>query len=410
MKFYFSFLFILLPCTAIAQNRSLNSQSSIATGKNWIWLDKAIAVASVHYKNAVVLNPDVSKIPRSTKPDGSLRTVNSSDWCSGFFSGSLWQIYGLNKDSTVKSAAIKWMSALENEQYNKTTHDLGFMMYNSYGNAYKATQNTGYKEVIIQSARSLLTRFNPKIGLIKSWDGGKWQYPVIIDNMMNLELLLQAGKLSGDTVFKKVAITHANNTLKNHFRSNFSSYHVVDYDTISGLPRRKQTNQGYSDESAWARGQAWGLYGFTMMYRYTRDVKYLTQAKSIAKFILTNPNLPNNKIPYWDFNDPAIPNTYRDASAAAIMASAFLELYTYLNKKDNYRRLLFKTAIDILYKLSMPQYTSQVGANSNFILQHCVGNMPIGTQNGEIDAGICYADYYYIEALGRLKRFTVNFN
>ncbi len=374
-------------------------QSAIAQKQNFI--PYALKAAEVQYKNAVKEYTDYHKFPRSTKPDGSLYTVKSSDWCSGFFSGSLWLLYDLTKDDFYKVAAKKWSVGLEKEQYNKTTHDLGFMMYISFGTGYKLIGDTNYKQIIIQSAKSLATRFHPKAGAIRSWDFGPWQYPVIIDNMMNLELLFEASRLSGIDAYKQIAIKHADHDMQNHFRKDFSSYHVVDYDSITGVAIKKQTNQGFADESAWARGQAWGLYGFTVMYRYTKDKKYLEQAEHIAAFILNHPNLPKDKVPYWDFNDPKIPDTYRDASAAAIIASALLELRKYVGKEKS--TLYFKTAETILTTLSTPEYVADSG-NGNFVLKHCVGNWPKGKATGEIDAAINYGDYYYLEALLRYKK------
>ncbi len=363
-------------------------------------LNKVIKVASTQYRHAVNEYKDSTKIPRSTKPDGTLFTVTSKDWCSGFFSGSLWLLYDLTKDDFYKNAAIKWSVAIEKEQYNITTHDLGFMMYIPFGAAYKDTKSEAYKSIIIQSAKSLATRFHPKVGLIKSWDGGRFNYPVIIDNMMNLELLFEASKLTGDDSYRQIAIKHAYKTIENHFRKDYSSYHVVNYDSLTGKVIKKQTHQGYADESAWARGQTWGLYGYTMMYRYTKDEKYLDQANHIADFIMNHPDYPKDGVPYWDFNDPKIPNTYRDASAGAVMASALLELKNYVGKEKG--KKYFKQAEKILTTLSTPEYLASNG-NGNFIIKHCVGNWPNGKATGEIDAAINYGDYYYLEALKRYK-------
>lgn len=360
-----------------------------------------IKVAVSQYRSAVIEYKDSTLFPRSTKPDGTLYSVNSGDWCSGFFAGTLWELYALTKDSLFRNAAIKWSVALEKEQYNTTTHDLGFMMYNSFGNGYKLISDSNFKKIIIQSSKSLITRFHPKVGVIRSWDFGSWQYPVIIDNMMNLELLFEASKLSGDDSYKIIAIKHADHDMQNHFRKDYSSYHVVDYDSVTGKAIKKQTNQGYADESAWARGQAWGLYGFTVIYRYTKDKKYLEQANHIAEFILTNPNYPKDGVPYWDFNDPKIPATYRDASAGAVVASALLELKNYVGKVKS--DMYFKQAEKILTTLSTPEYLASSG-NCNFVLKHCVGNWPKGKATGEIDASINYGDYYYLEALLRYKK------
>jgi unsaturated chondroitin disaccharide hydrolase len=346
---------------------------------------------------------DTSKgmVSPRTFENGKLKLVNSKDWTSGFFSGILWFLYDYTKDEKWLKQARVFTAKIANEQYNKTTHDLGFMIYCSFGNGYKLTKDENYKKVIIQAAKSLSTRFNAKAGVIRSWDHNKdkWKYPVIIDNMMNLELLFEATKLTGDSSFYKIAVSHANHTMINHFRPNFSSYHVVDYDPETGEVIQKNTAQGYSDASAWARGQAWGLYGYTMCYRETGDKRYLVQAQNIAKFIFNNPTLPKDLIPYWDYDDPAIPNTQRDASAAAITASALYELATY-SKGNDYK----EKANTILSNLS-ELYKAPLNSNGDFILLHSTGHKPA---KSEIDVPINYADYYYLEALLRSKGFVKN--
>lgn len=337
------------------------------------------------------------KVSPRTIENGKLKMVVSKDWTSGFFPGVLWYLYDYTKDQKWLLEAKTFTAKLEKEQYNTGTHDLGFMIYCSFGNGYRLTQNEAYKAVIVQAAKSLSTRFNPNTGVIRSWDHNrdKWEYPVIIDNMMNLELLFEATRFTGDSSFYKIAVTHADNTLKNHFRTDYSSFHVVDYSVKDGSVRSKVTHQGYSDESAWARGQAWGLYGYVLCYRETKDPRYLEQAKNIAGFILNHPNLPKDLIPYWDFNDPAIPNTSRDASAAAITASALYELAEYTKSKT-----YVKKANTILGSLSK-YYKSPKGGNAGFILQHSTGHRPA---NSEIDVPINYADYYYVEALLRSRK------
>ena len=275
---------------------------------------------------------------------------------------------------------------------------MGFKIYCSFGNGYRLTKDPHYKEVIIQSAKTLSTRFNAKAGVIRSWDHNKdkWDYPVIIDNMMNLELLFEATKLTGDSAFYKIAVSHANKTMENHFRADYSSWHVVDYDTATGKVIKKTTHQGYSNESAWARGQAWGLYGYVMCYRETGNKIYLQQAQHIASFILNNPNMPKDLVPYWDFDAPNIPNEPRDASAAAITASALYELSTYVSNNKTYKQ----SANKIIRSLTN-NYRSPIGENKGFILLHSTGSKP---SNSEVDVPISYADYYYLEALLRKKK------
>ena len=361
------------------------------------------AEEQTNYMLEALKTADTSKgqfSPR-TFENGKLKLVVSKDWTSGFFAGILWYLFDYTKDEKWKKQAEIFTAKIEKEQYNKTTHDLGFIIYCSFGNGYRLTNNENYKKVIIQAAKSLSTRFNAKAGVIRSWDHSRdrWKYPVIIDNMMNLELLFNATKLTGDSSFYKIAVSHANHTMINHYRPNYSSYHVVDYNPETGEVIQKNTAQGYSDASAWARGQAWGLYGYTMCYRETGDKKYLVQAQNIAKFIFSNPNLPKDLIPYWDYDDPAIPNVPRDVSAAAIMASALYELATYSPGYD-----YTKKANAILENIAK-SYKNPLNSNGDFILLHSTGNKP---GKSEIDVPLNYADYYYLEALLRSKKAGKN--
>lgn len=337
--------------------------------------------------------------PRTLDAKGNLVLIPSKDWVSGFFPAELWYLYEYTHDNKWLTAAKEYTTNIEPEQYDKGTHDLGFKIYCPVGIGYRLTKDPHYKEVIITTAKTLSLRFSPKTGVIKSWDNRKeWKYPVIIDNMMNLELMFEATKLSGDSSFYKIAVSHANTTMKNHFRPDYSSYHVIDYDPETGAVLHKQTHQGYADESAWARGQGWGLYGYTMCYRETKNPAYLKQAEAIAKFIFSNPNMPKDKVPYWDFNDPAIPNAPRDASAAALMASALYELSTYSANGKEYKKLA-----DEIVKSLTKSYQAKPGESKGFILLHSTGHKPA---NSEIDVPISYADYYYLEALLRQEHLA----
>lgn len=361
-------------------------------------------IAERHLANMCTASNDRNMYPRSVKEDGSVAYVSSSDWTSGYFPGSLWYMFEYTHDKKWAEQAEKWTAGLTKEQYNRRTHDVGLMLYCSFGNGYRLTGNEAYKNILLNGARSLLSRFNSKTGCIRSWDFGKdrWQFPVIIDNMMNLELLFWATRISGDSSYYRAAKSHALQTLKNHFRKDHSSFHVVDYDTLTGQPRRKQTFQGIADSSAWARGQAWGIYGFTVAYRETHDPRFLEQAMAGADYFLHHKNLPEDKIPYWDFNDPRIPDAPKDASAAAITASALLELARYTSsQKEKYN----SAALLILKNLSSPDYLAAVNSNNNFILMHSTGNHPAGS---EINEPINYADYYFIEALIRSLTITQN--
>jgi rhamnogalacturonyl hydrolase YesR len=327
-----------------------------------------------------------------------LQTSNSDWWCSGFYPGVLFYLYEETGNQELYDEGIRMLSLLEKEQYNTETHDIGFMMCCSYGNADRITPSSGYKEILTNSANSLITRFNPTVGCIKSHNRKPEEYIVIVDNMMNLELLFRATEITGDSTYYHIAVTHANTTLKNHFRPDNSLYHGINYNPETGEIVYYLSGQGYSEQSAWARGQAWGLYGYTLMYRFTKERKFLEQAIKIAEFQLNHPNMPEDLIPYWDFNAPDIPNVLRDASAGAINCSGLLELTLYVEEKLAGKYL--KCAEKMLQTLSSEKYTAPLHSNGGFILTHSIGNIPAMT---ELDVPLTYADYYYIEALKRYK-------
>jgi unsaturated chondroitin disaccharide hydrolase len=336
--------------------------------------------------------------PRSLNPGGELVMVRSRDWTSGFFPGILWYLYELTGHEEWKIKAMEFTGNIENEKYNGGTHDMGFKIFCSFGNGFRLSGDMHYRHVIIHSARTLISRYNSETQCIRSWDHNqdKWDFPVIIDNLMNLELLFAASEMTGDPLFHEIAVNHANTTMKNHFRPDFSTYHVIDYDTITGDVVKKNTHQGYSHESTWARGQAWALYGYTMCYRATKNRKYLDQAEKIAGFILNHLRLPEDLIPYWDFDAPGIPDEPRDASAAAITASALYELSTYSGEKQ-----LYKKKADTIMKNLASGYLAEKGTNRGFILLHSTGSAP---SNSEVDVPLIYGDYYFLEALVRSKR------
>ena len=367
------------------------------------FIDKNVKFAAEQYTLQTALIEKTGKLlyPH-TFIDGEIRYVHPWGWTSGFFPGSLWYLYELTGDEKWRSWGEKFTEGLDSVKYLTNHHDIGFIIGCSFGNGLRLTGNETYKNVIIQAAKSLSTRFRPAAGVIQSWNvtGGwqaerGWECPVIIDNMMNLELLFNATALSGDSSFYKIAVSHADKTIENHFRSDFSTWHVVDYDLNNGTVRSKQTAQGYSDSSTWARGQAWAIYGYTVCYRETKDLRYLKQAEKAFDFVVQQPNFPEDGIPYWDFNAPDIPNALRDASAGAIMASALYELSIHTQNED-YK----KCADKIMASLASSKYRSEIGDNGNFLLKHCVGSIPHGS---EIDVPLSYADYYFLEALKRKR-------
>lgn len=385
---------ILLTATAIAYGGYAHGQTDQTQNK---WLAKATDVIAYQLKQASNKYKP-GKNPRSTNPDGSVRLANYRDWTTGFFPGSLWYGYELTGDKGLAEQAKRFTLALDSARYIKDTHDLGFMLYCSYGNAYRITGDKAYLPALADGANHLYQRFDNKVGAIRSWDFSWWHFPVIIDNMMNLEYLYWASKQFNQPSYTVAANSHALTTIKNHFRKDFSSYHVVDYDPKTGKVLAKRTHQGVTDDSAWARGQAWALYGYAMCYENTKNPAFLTQAEQVAKFIMNHPRMPKDKVPVWDFDvhnaldvEEKAP---RDASAAAIMASALLNLSTQVKNGQKY----FNYAEDMLQSLSSDNYLAKAGENNFFILKHSVGAF---LYNSEIDTPLDYADYYYLEALKR---------
>lgn len=378
--------------------------------------DNAYAFAAEQLKYAMTCTDKAKKeeanaakrkvSPCTVAKDGALSLVHPHDWRSGFFPGTLWQVYAYTHDDFWRERAISYTWPIEEAKWHRGTHDLGFMMNCSFGKAYELTGERSYRDVVVQSSRTLITRYSDKVKSIRSWDHNRdrWKYPVIIDNMMNLEMLFRATELTGDSTFYRIAVNHANTTMKNHFRPDFSSYHVVDYDPETGEVRTKCTHQGHADDSFWSRGQGWGVYGYAMCYRFTHDPAYLAQAVGIADFILGWPNMPEDGIPYWDMKEPRVAgrtdstpvaDVPRDASAAALIASGLYELSTYVEGAQAAR---YRAAADKMVESLNRHYRAETGTAHGFLLLHSTGNLPAGS---EIDVPLCYADYYYLEALAR---------
>ena len=337
------------------------------------------------------------EIPRSLEPDGSLDPSPAREWTSGFYPGTLWLLYEHTGDAAFAEAARAWTAVVEPEKRNGGTHDMGFKVYTSAGAGLRLTGDAHYRDVVVEAADTLLTRFDPDVGAIKSWDWGSWRYPVIIDNMMNLELLYAASRLTGDARYAEVATQHARTTLAHHFRDDASSYHVVQFDDATGAVVARGTHQGYSDDSAWSRGQAWALYGFTMAYRESRQPEFLAQAERVADFVLDHPRRPGDGVPYWDYDAPAIPDEPRDASAAAVIASSLVELAGFVpEQRDRY----LAAADQILAALSQ-DYLVDDRLGEPFLLDHSVGSVPGAF---EVDVPLSYADTYYVEALMRRQQ------
>ena len=363
------------------------------------------------------VSPDKMPI---TFENGKVKDGKLNDWTSGFFPGSLWLVYEYTGNADMLEMAKRQTAKLDGIIGMHTHHDIGFQVNSSFGNGYRLTGNPAYLEMMKAGAEKLSTRFSPVVGCTRSWNPGKrWNFPVIIDNMMNLEILAEVSRLTGEGKYLEIARIHANTTLKNHFRPDASTWHVVAYDEETGAVVKKQTSQGFSDESTWSRGESWALYGFTMMYRETKDPAYLEQARKVAAYLI--PMLPKDGVPEWDFNAPGTRHAFdmnavgapkasdykwrpgdpvlRDSSAGAIIASALAELSTFTTGKES--RRYRKTALRIVRTLASPEYLAEPGENGNFLLKHGVTNLH---KWSGVDIPLTYADYYFLEAIQRLLK------
>ncbi len=398
MKHSILFLIGFIPLFIFGCNAPKKTNSNYGSSDKYQQEVVEVAKQQLGYQTKVIEDSGRFINPRTVE-NGFVKYVGNNDWTSGFFPGTMFYMYDLTQDLKWKDLGVKYTETLESVKKLTWHHDVGFMINCSFGNALRVTNNDAYKDVMVEAAKSLSTRYRPGAGVIQSWDEDKgwqgqrgWSCPVIIDNMMNLELLMKATQFSQDSTYWKIAVSHADQTMKHQFRDDWSCYHVVDYQKETGEVRSRVTAQGYADESAWARGQAWAIYGYAVMYRYTKDPKYLQMTENIHNFIFNHKNLPEDLVPYWDFDAPNIPNEPRDASAAAITASALYELV------DLGQTQYKATADKIIESLSSPVYRALVGTNGNFLLMHSVGSIP---HKAEIDAPLNYADYYFLEALTR---------
>ena len=385
--------FLVLSCSQKKEEKPGFVSENIIFAREQI--DRAIEVME---NRGDVLNPV------KLNSDGSVYYCNYTDWRSGFFPGSLWYLYELSGDTTLLPVAEKYTDAIKDAQYLTWHHDIGFIIGCSFGNGLRLTQYAEYKDVVVQAARSLSTRFREAPAVIQSWNTDRgwqsergWECPVIIDNMMNLELLFDATTITGDSSFYKIAVAHADRTMAEHFRPDGSCYHVIDYNLSDGTVRSRQTAQGYSHESAWSRGHAWAIYGFTVCYRVTKDRRYFEQAIKTFNFMKNHPKMPADRIPYWDMDAPNIPDEYRDASSASCIASSLYEIST-MGVPDS--ECYTGYADSIMRVLSSVSYRAPLGTNGNFLLLHSVGSIP---HKSEIDVPLNYADYYFLEALKRRK-------
>ncbi|MBD1388668.1 glycoside hydrolase family 88 protein [Neiella sp. HB171785] len=393
---------MLSACSA-TQTASTGADSSAAPiawpEQNVAFCSAALDKATEQYEGFRTAYTDPLNIPRSFT-DGKTRQDGPMGWTAGFVGGSFWYLYEHNKQDSWLQTATTWTEALEPQQFNRKTHDIGFVMNSTFGNGLRLTGNEAYSPILLNSAKTLMERYNPELGLTFSWSWGNWEFPVIIDNMMNLELLFEASKASGDPRYYDAAVSHATVTMKNHFREDYSSYHLVNYSRTPGKINWKQTFQGIADDSSWARGQGWGAYGYTMVYRYTKDEKFLNHARNIVNYILTHKNMPEDLVPYFDYDAPDRDDirNVRDSSAASLVASALLELALYVDEAEAKRYR--EAAMTMLRSLSSPEYLASKGENGHFLLKQATGNYPA---DEEINGALNYGDYYYLEALHRCK-------
>lgn len=392
-KYIILWVILLLPISCVKEQKN-------TALLNIDVVDQTLSLAQEQYQ---ILAAKALQYPNGlpkTFENDSVVMASPAWWTSGFVPGTLWYLYEAGGNAQIKKYVELLSKRVEGQKFTTDNHDVGFMIYCSFGNANRIEPDKKYRDIIVQASRSLSTRYNDRIGLIRSWDFNKqvWQYPVIIDNMMNLEMLCAATAMTGDSTYQQIAVSHADKTMANHFRPDMSCWHVVSYDTISGKPHTKQTWQGLSDDSEWARGQAWALYGYTMMFRMTGLERYKEQAVRVAGYLLQHPKMPIDYIPYWDMADPKIPNALRDASAGAIICSALLELSKYV--PEDLSAKYIQVAETQIGTLCSSEYLAQKGELGGFLLKHSVGSLP---HQSEVDVPLTYADYYFVEALLRYK-------
>jgi unsaturated chondroitin disaccharide hydrolase len=382
---------------------------------NWLWQNEdelaSLSLEAMDFAEgqlaATVGSINNTQYPIYTQSYINWNVSTNLHWASGFFPGCLWLVYEYGGDPNFLNWAESWMTGLEIRKNDTSTHDLGFIINNTFGNAYRLTGNTDYRDIVLQAGQSLATRFDPTVGCIRSWDWGSWEFPVIIDNMMNLEILFWASRNGGQSQWYDIAVSHAYKTAEQHVRANGSTYQLVDFDANTGALIDKGTWQGYATESTWARGQAWALYGFTMTYRETSDPNFLLTAEKVADYFVDN--LPSDSVAYWDFDAPGIPNTTRDTSAAAIAASGLLELSS-MASDQSHQVKYYNAALEILTSLCtrmtdgyLAQDTDSNPLGVGILVQGCYHH-PNAVSDGSIfDESLIWGDYYLIEALLRYQ-------
>ncbi len=391
------------PAEAEASLKAMLPEIFAKSAAHYLALDdaaKPLSLAAKPMRNA-------TESSRNVFPHGWKRGEGAYDmrsvfwWTSGHYPGTLLYLYEATRKPEFLARAKFWMEPMKPNSKVTSNHDVGFIMHCSFGNAKRLENTSAYDALLAETAASLCERFNPKLGVIRSWgkkDDGN-NFLVIPDNMMNLELLEAAAKLpGGEKRFADIARSHADVSMKNHFRADGGCYHVLNYDQREGLVGQIQEirrGQGLCVGTAWSRGQSWGIYGYTMMYRMTGLKRYLDFACKLADYAINHPAMPNDGIPTWDFGAPG---EERDSSAGSIMASALIELATFVEAPLKARYRAF--AVKQLKSLASNAYFSKGNEIGHFLLKHGVGHKPGAS---EVDTPLDYGDYYFLEALLRFQ-------
>ncbi|HEY9415659.1 MAG TPA: glycoside hydrolase family 88 protein, partial [Pseudonocardia sp.] len=342
------------------------------------------------------LNPPA--YPVRTKPGGLWLTAGADDWTAGFYPATLWRTFERTQDPAWRQRAVTWQAGLARQTKQDST-DLGFKLFDTFGTGYQLTGDESYKRVVLDGADTVSHRFNPKVGMFRVWDksADQTQFRVNIDATMNLELMFWAGQNGGNPQYAEMAKRHAERALTDLVRPDGGTWMVAMYDQKTGALVGHSTKQGYATESTWARGQSWAVYGFTMAYRYTKDPRFLDGARRTADYFMRR--LPPDHVPYWDFDVPNKATAPRDTSAAAVVASALVELSGFETDPAAKQRDT-DNARDLLTALSSPTYAPRAQPKFAAILQHGTQHFPAGWA----DTGIAFGDYYFVEALNRYEK------
>jgi len=390
-------ILIVVLCAGLACSSETPEKTEVPVRKaeKNIPVDEIFTYAQKQLARSVELVGDADKYPFYAKDDGTWETMDSSWWSSGFFAGCLWLMYENTGDDIWKQHAEKWTTSMEKEQYVKADADIGYRIINSYGNAYRVTGDESYRKVLIESAKSLASRYSSKIGLVKAYDMDQWKYPILIDHMMNVELMFIGTNVGGDPQWKEQAEQHGLNTIRTCIREDGSSVQVVDLDPNTGEVLSHDTLCGLSGDSAWSRGHGEGIYGMAIAYRETKNTAFVDAFKTLVDYYIAN--MPADYVPFWDFSDPNIPNTIRDSSAASMTADGLLEMCALLPDGPD-KEKYFELAGNILESLCANYLTT--GTNRPGILDNASFQ---GPEVMGADTSLIFGDYNFLSALKKYK-------